>query len=489
MLASLRGISKSFGSVRALSAASLELAAAEVHILAGENGAGKTSLMNVLAGVYRPDAGEIEVDGALVDIASPRDALSHGIAMVHQHFQLVPTLSALDNILLGSGAPGVFLRRERRRREVAELAAGYGLELDLDEPVGRLPIGLQQKVEVLRALDRRVKILILDEPTTHLTPQEVDSLFPVVRRLAEQGTCVVMITHKVGEMLAIGDRFTVMRQGGVVGDFDRADASRDRIVRLLMGDQLERPPGPERPAAGRDTPLLELEAEGLSLQVGPGELLGVAGVAGNGQRELAEMIMALSDRPARVRIAGREIRPTVAARIQAGIAYVPEDRLREGVLPRLPLAESFYLGLHQVARGWRLDHDLMGRLTATAIADYRVAAGGGTAAAATLSGGNMQKLLVARAVELAETRPQALLLAMNPVRGLDVATTALVHAKLLQLRAAGRAVLLISEDLDELVALADRIAVLYRGRIAATFERSAFDTYRIGAAMTGAGLE
>ncbi len=493
MFVSLRGISKTFGGVRALDDATLELADAEVHVLAGENGAGKTSLMNVLAGVYRPDAGEVLVEGEPVAIDSPRAAAALGIGMVHQHFQLVPTLSALDNILLGSGG-GWLLRRRRRRAQVEALARQYGLDFDLERPVGRLPVGLQQKVEILRALDRRARMLILDEPTTHLTPQEVDALFPVIRRLAGAGTTVVLITHKLEEMLTAGDRITVMRRGRVEGTLRRSEATRERIVQLLMGEPSPAKP-PPLPPMQPGAPVLQLEAlstrgDGLAvrdftLTVRSGEIVGLAGVAGNGQRELAEAIMALRPAQGRVLVIGRSVPASVSARIRSGIAYVPEDRLREGILPTSPLADSYYLALHQLERGWQLDETAVRRRTDAAIAEYRIAAGGGTAAAATLSGGNIQKLLVARAVELARARSRSLLLAMNPVRGLDLATTGLVHDRLAELRAEGHGVLLVSEDLDELMELCDRIAVIHRGRLAAVFERPEFDAYRIGAAMTG----
>jgi ABC-type uncharacterized transport system ATPase subunit len=491
---------KRFGPVFALRGVDLELRAGEVHVLAGENGAGKTSLMNVLAGVYHPDAGVVEVEGAPVTIRSPADAIRLGVAMVHQHSQLVPTMSPLDNLAL-TGGPGP---RGRRRRRLAELARRHGFELDLDRPVGQLPVGVRQKVEILAALERRAKVLILDEPTTHLVPQEIDALFPVLRELAAGGAAVVLITHKVAEMLAVADRVSVMRRGHLVATQPREEASERHLVELLMGTPsaaLPRRPAEGAPSArspleeGGEAPVLELRDVAprgagprppVSLRVGGGELVGVAGVAGNGQRELAEAIMGLRPAAGLVRVGGRTVPADVAQRIRAGLCYVPEDRLGEGVLPEAPLSETVYLGPHLVQGGWRLQRERLRALAARALAEYQVAAEGPEAVTGALSGGSIQKLLVARAVALAEARPVAVLVAVNPTSGLDVATTALVHRRLLDLRDAGRGVLLISEDLDELLALADRILVLYRGAVTGEFGRADFDRYRIGAAMAGA---
>lgn len=497
-LVRMRGVSKAFGAVQALRAVDLDIRPGEVQVLAGENGAGKTSLMNVLCGIYQADAGTIEIGGRPVRIASPRAGVTLGIGMVHQHFQLVGPLSALDNILLGNEGPGLRLSRASRRHALSAVAGRYGLSLDLERPVADLPVGVQQKVEILRALDRQVRVLILDEPTTHLTPQEVDALFRVIRQLAAGGTSVVLITHKVGEMLAIGDRLSVMRRGSLVATLNRAEASRAQLVALLMGDRTPESVFAVSAMAADSENVLEVQdltthGRGLrlidcSLAVRAGELVGVAGVAGNGQRELAEAIMALRPADGIVRIAGRVSPARVRDRIRAGVAYIPEDRMGEGLLPRAPLTESVYLGLHQVLQGrrLRLRWGPVRALARTIIDQYRVSAASEWVPSAHLSGGNIQKLLVARAVLLAEAIDGAVLVAMNPTRGLDVATAAFVHSRLQQLRATGRGVLLISEDLDELMALCDRLLVLYQGRLAGEFRRGDYDAYRIGALMAGA---
>lgn len=502
----MRAICKRFGDVQALAGVDFSLRRGEIHALVGENGAGKTTLMNVLAGLYQPDAGEIAVDGRQVRISSPRKALDLGIGMVHQHFELVAAFTALENIILGNEGGGPWLRQGRQRELVEGLMQRYGIGVDLDARVRHLPIGVQQKIEILKVLFRGVEVLILDEPTTHLTPQEVDGLFATIRQLVEGGLTVVLITHKLREILEIGDRITVMRRGRVVGVLDRAEAGEGRLVELIMGrrdggDRSGAPAlSPRRPLG---EPALELERvsalgadrrlalQDCSFQVLAGEVLGVAGVAGNGQRQLAEAIVGLRPLSAgRLRVGGRDLsRASVRDRLLAGVAYVPEDRLREGILPHLSLAETFALGPHQslFGRHWMLDERRVRSLAREAMKEYGIAAPSEQLPTARLSGGNIQKLLVARAMLLANRVGAGVLVAMNPTRGLDVGTTEFVHRRLLELRDRGGAVLLVSEDLEELMRLSDSIAVLYRGRIIGRFERGEFDAYRIGALMAGAG--
>ena len=499
----MRGISKRFDRVQALVGVDFSLRRREVHALVGENGAGKTTLMNVLAGLCQPDAGKIVMDGRPVRISSPRRALELGIGMVHQHFELVPAFTALENIILGNEGRGLWLRQGQQRKLAEGLMQRYGIGVELDAPVRHLSIGVQQKVEILKVLFRGVELLILDEPTTHLTPQEVDGLFATIRRLVQGGLTVVLITHKLREILGIGDRITVMRRGRVVGTLDRAEADEDRLVELIIGRRggVERNAAPPPPSRPPGEPILELDRasalggdrrpafQDCSFQVRAGEMLGVAGVAGNGQRELAEAIVGLRPLSAgRLRLRGRDIsRSSARDRLLAGVAYVPEDRLREGILPHLSLAETFALGLHEsiLGRRWMLDERRMRSLAREAIKEYAIAVPNEQMPTAKLSGGNIQKVLVARAMLLASRRSSGVLVAMNPTRGLDIGTTEFVHRRLLELRDRGGGVLLVSEDLDELMRFSDRILVLYRGRITASFERADFDAYRIGSMMAG----
>jgi simple sugar transport system ATP-binding protein len=536
-LLAMEGVVKRFGEVTALAGVDFRAERGEIHGLLGENGAGKTTLMNVLSGLYRPDAGRILLDGQPAAIREPRDAVACGIAMVHQHVELVGHFTALENIVLGREGGGWRLRRSALRGQVEALAARYGLAVPLDVPVARLGVGVQQKVEILKALYRGVAILILDEPTTLLTPQEVETLFATLRALTRGGLLVIFITHKIREALAVTDRLTVMRRGRVIATLPTAAADEGRLVELMIGERLPRaadatvaaalglageepaserhptaaPGAPPMPAAGpaapptapRDAsvPRLVLEGltvtdernrplvEGVSLTVHPGEILGVAGVAGNGQRELVEAIVGLrSVRRGRILLDSRPIQALpVRERLARGIAYIPEDRLADGILPTLSVTDSLLLGLHHLLfRGIRLDAHRARALAEEVIAEYRIVCPDPAVRTATLSGGNIQRVVAGRAFRLAALTGHRLLVAMNPARGLDVPATRLIHERLREVRARGGAVLLCSEDLDELMTLADRIAVLRAGRLAGLVPRAAYDPYAIGAAMVGA---
>lgn len=492
------GIAKRFGEVVALAGVDFRLRAGEIHGLLGENGAGKTTLMNVLSGLYRADSGQIRLDGRPVTVTAPRDAVAAGVGMVHQHSELVGHFTALENIILGREGGGAIIRRARRGAEVASLAQRFGLRVDLDAKVRSLPVGVQQKVEILKALYGGARILILDEPTTLLTPQEVDTLFTTLRELVAGGVTVVFITHKIREVLASCDRITVMRRGQVVATVERGAADAGRLVELMIGERLPEPAVEAPPEGGR--PVLELmgltaaDDRGLpavrdaTLTVTGGELVGVAGVSGNGQRELGDVIVGLR-RPGagRVRLDGVDITgETVARRLARGIAFIPEDRIGEGILPRLSVTDTFLLGLHRVVfPGWRFDRKVASGLASHAIGEFRILCRDAAAPTASLSGGNIQKVLAARALALGEQGPGRLLVAMNPTRGLDVAATRFIHERLRAYRRRGGAVLVFSEDLDELMGLCDRIAVMASGRIAGTFARGEFDAYRIGAVMSG----
>jgi simple sugar transport system ATP-binding protein len=497
----MRGVAKRFGATLALRGVDLALRRGEIHGLLGENGAGKTTLMNVLSGLYRADAGSIVLDGRPVEIRAPADALRHGIGMVHQHVELIPTFTALENILLGAEGTAWWLRLDRRRASVEAIARRFGLPVPLAAPVGALAAGVQQKVEILKALHRGVEVLILDEPTTMLTPQEVDGLFATIRSLADGGVTVVFITHKIREILANCDRVTVMRGGRIVATVDRASTSEAQLVEMMIGqrtlatDALAEGAGAPAGAtvlAVRDVSVVAVGrarlVDACSLAVRAGEMVGVAGVAGNGQRELAEAIVGVLPATGSVAIAGRDVTDAnVHDRIAAGLVYIPEDRIHDGVLPGLSVAENLVLGLHPYAFAGRhvFDHRLARELAERAIADYGIQARDAAARAVELSGGNIQKILVARAMALAGLTRAVALVATNPTRGLDVRATAFVRGRLLAFARAGGGVLLISEDLDELLQLCDRIVVMYRGAVMADVPRAAFDAYRIGALMAG----
>jgi simple sugar transport system ATP-binding protein len=437
-----------------------------------------------------------------VEIRAPADALAHGIGMVHQHVELIPTFTALENILLGAEGSAWWLRLDRGRTGVEAIGRRFGLPVPLDTPVGALAAGVQQKVEILKALHRGVDVLILDEPTTMLTPQEVDGLFATLRSLAGGGVMVVFITHKIREILANCDRVTVMRGGVVVGTVEGAATSEAQLVEMMI-PQRRPSPGATASRGGATAGGVVLALRGVSvasvgrvralgdcnLEVRAGEVVGVAGVAGNGQRELAEAIVGLVPAGGALAVGGRDVsRASVGERIAAGLVYVPEDRLHDGVLPGLSVAENLVLGPHAYAfvghRGF--ERRIARELAERAIADFDIQTRGTEARAAELSGGNIQKILVARALALAALTRAVALVAMNPTRGLDVRATALVRARLLEFARGGGGVLLISEDLDELIQLTDRIVVVYRGEIMADLPRAEFDVYRLGALMAGA---
>jgi ABC-type uncharacterized transport system ATPase subunit len=501
----MRGIAKRFGDTEAVRGVDFVAARGEIHGLLGENGAGKTTLMNILSGLYRADRGEILIDGVSGEIRSPADALRYRIGMVHQHVELIDTFTALENVVLGREGSRVRLRMDRQRDAVVAVARRFGLVVDLDTEVRRLAIGVQQKVEILRALYRGVDVLILDEPTTMLTPQEVDVLFATIRTLAAEGLAVIFITHKIREVLANCDRFTVMRAGAVVGTLDRASADEPRLVTLMIGERVARvtpgasaeevsgPPALEVRGLCVATPrgLRVVDECGFTLRAG--EVLGLAGVAGNGQRELAEALVGV--RPAArgtIAVGGRDVTgASVRDRLAAGLAYIPEDRIEDGLLPGLTLAENLMLGLHHWAfpRRGRFDWRIARQLTREAVQEYGVQVRSADARTATLSGGTIQKILVARAMALTRLTRGAALVAMSPTRGLDVRATELVRGRLLQFARSGGAVLVISEDLDELLQICDRMLVMFRGALVADVDRRDFDPYRIGAVMAGVPAE
>jgi len=509
---SMRGVAKNFGLQTALQGVDFELARGEVHGLVGGNGAGKTTLMNILYGMYRMDHGELKIDGRPATIRSPAEALRLGIGMVHQHFLQVPGLSVLENIVLGTTVSRpLTMDLTVEARTISRLADQFGLALDLNEPIEGLPVGVRQKVEILKALYRDVRILILDEPTTNLTPQEADQLFSTLRQLVSRGLSIVFITHKLKEARRACDRITVLNEGRQVVTLP-GTTDQETIVRAMVGDRLD--PGKSVLFTGsrgdetdRVSPkevVLALDrvfvtGEGpidrlvdISFEVRSGEIVGVAGVARNGQGELADAIVGLeTPRSGTVLFNGHNAGHnagllTIAQRFQNGLAYVPDDRIRDGFLPTADVISNLILGSQDRPPLSRAGFLCWRKITDTArglIDRFHITVADLSQPAGDLSGGNIQKLILARAF----ARQARLLVAHNPVRGLDLAAIEHVYQELLALKRMGSATLLLSENLDELMLLSDRILVLYGGRIAGTAARGAFDRYELGRLMSGAG--
>lgn len=468
---SMRGIWKRFGPVVANRGVDFDLRRGEIHALLGENGAGKSTLMRILYGLYRADAGTIAVDGRVVAIRSPRDAIALGIGMVTQHFALVPPLSVAENVILGYEG-GVRLDLKAAQRHVAAAAERFGLQVDPLAPVKDLSVGQRQRVEILKALYRRARVLILDEPTAVLVPQEVEQLFATLRRLQQEGLSVVFISHKLQEVMRITDRVTVMRAGEVVGTAATRDVTPADLARMMVGRStfgVVKPPPLARPRLA-----LQLEAvaandnkglpalKGLSLEVYAGEIVGVAGVAGNGQTELAQVLEGTRPCTAgRIRVYGRDITNAgPEAIMKAGVGRIPEDR-HESVVGEMTVAHNMALEhLDEFTRYGLLDRRRLRQHAEQLIVGYQIKARPDDRIR-TLSGGNMQKVILARVLE----RNPRVLVVSQPTRGLDVAATEYVRSKLVEQRQKGAAILLISEDLDEILELSDRIAVIYEGEI------------------------
>lgn len=494
----LRGVTKRFPGVLANDDVSIAVAPGEVLALLGENGAGKSTLMNVAYGLLTAEAGEMVVDGEVVAVRAPRDAIALRIGMVHQHFMLVEPLTVTENIVLGlepAGFGGV-IDRETARRRVVELSQRYGLKVDPDARVVDLSVGRQQRVEILKALYRDARILILDEPTAVLTPQEVEELFDIVRDLVDEGLAVVIITHKLDEVMSFSDRIVVMRNGRVVGETTPGACTEASLARMMVGRDVVL--SVERTPAHPGGPLLEvsdlevlddrkLEAlRGVTLTVRAGEIVGIAGVDGNGQRELVEAIMGLRrPRKGHVRLKGEDItHDNTRKTIASGVSHVPEDRHRRGLVLDFDLVENVVLGDHRqepFSHHGIIDRRALLSEAEARIADYDVRAPNPHVAAANLSGGNQQKLVLAR--ELG--RDPEVLIAAQPTRGLDVGAIEFVHRRILAERDSGKGVLLVSMELEEIMSLSDRILVMYEGRIVAEFEGGTVTEAELGIHMTG----
>jgi general nucleoside transport system ATP-binding protein len=492
------GITKRFPGVLANNNIDFRLQAGEIHALLGENGAGKTTLMNILYGLYRPDAGRVLINGAEIQLNSPAEAIAHCIGMVHQHFMLIPVFTVAENIILGNETVRFrfFLDRKSAIKRISALSKEYGLDVDPLAYVKDLPVGTQQRVEIVKALYRHADILILDEPTAVLTPQEADEMFIVMRALAKQGKSIIFITHKLKEVFAVADRITVLRDGQVVGTTTPKEATPASLATMMVGRAVEFlvDRGVSNPAgdvlAVQDLAVMSdrraQAVDGVSFSVRAGEVLGVAGVEGNGQTELAEALTGL--RPAhggRVTVDGKDMTNATPRRmIEAGVAHIPEDRQKYGLVLSYPVADNLSLCTYYQPP-FAKDHVLNDKAildnARQLIAEYDIRTPSALSPAGHLSGGNQQKAVVAREL----SRPIRLLVAAQPTRGLDVGSTEFIHKKIVEERSNGVAVLLVSAELDEIMSLSDRIAVMYKGKIIDILPAAEATREKLGLLMAG----
>ncbi|MBX3064508.1 MAG: ABC transporter ATP-binding protein [Anaerolineae bacterium] len=499
----MRGIVKQFPGVIAVNQVDFDVQAGEIHALLGENGAGKSTLMKMLYGLYQPDRGSIVIDDEPTSIRSPHDAIQRGIGMVHQHFMLVPSLTVTENVALGLkneqgrgwqlDLPGIAVR-------LRELSARYNLKVDPNVPIWQLAVGEQQRVEILRALYKGAALLILDEPTAVLTPQEVEELFRVLREMTSNGYSIIFISHKLHEVLDISQRITVLRDGRRVDTIPTSSASKALLAEMMVGRpvvlEYEKPAmeqQPERLVLRNINALSDRGDVGLkdvSLAVSGGEIVGVAGVSGNGQSELAQVIAGMrSVRSGAISVDGMDVTNKSTQQLhQSGVAYIPEERMIDGVVREFTVAENFVLHDHghsPYVKAGLLNLRAIGDACRSAIRQFEIKTPSTDTPIKNLSGGNIQKLILAR--ELA--RSPRLLIAAQPTRGVDIGATEYIHHRLLEERAKGTAILLISEDLDEILALSDRIVVMYEGRIVGVVEREKVSIQQLGAMMAGAVLD
>jgi len=503
------GITKHFPGVLANDHVSFTLEKGEIHALLGENGAGKSTLMNILYGLYQPDEGEIMIDSQPRRIDTPHDAISLGIGMVHQHFMLVPPLTVTENIMLGQesiqassrvlGKLAVLNRRSVTER-IYELSQQYGLEVDPEAVVQDLPVGSQQRVEIIKALYRAADILILDEPTAVLTPQEADELFIIMRNLVKQGKSIIFITHKLREVFAVADRISVMRAGQVVGTVKPSEATQEMLAEMMVGrkvilqiDKIDAHPG-EVVLSIDGLQVMDdrrhMAVDGVSLVVRAGEILGVAGVQGNGQTELVEALTGLRHPlEGRVTILGHDTtRATPRQIIEVGIAHVPEDRQKHGLVLSFSVRDNLVLCTYYqspFAQGVELNFPVIENFAEELVHTFDIRTPSLETNVGSLSGGNQQKVIVAR--ELA--RQVKLLVANQPTRGLDVGSIEFIHRRIVDARDKGAAVLLVSAELDEIMSLSDRIAVMYKGRILDTLEAKSAAREQLGLLMAGVKKE
>jgi simple sugar transport system ATP-binding protein len=498
----LRGITKAFGALVANDSIDLAVADGEIHAILGENGAGKSTLMNIVYGLLQPDSGTISVDGAQITIHSPLDALAAGIGMVHQHFMLIPVFTVAENIVLGHEKTkrGGILDLETAKAEIRRVSAEYNFDVDPDALVENLPVGIQQRVEIIRALIYDAKVLILDEPTAVLTPQETDELLKNMKRLRDSGRAIVFITHKLREVKAVADKITIIRRGKVVGTAS-PEASQTELASLMVGRPVDLTV--DKPPYSPGSVVLDIKnfstydatgraiVESVNLQVHAGEVVAIAGVQGNGQSELAESIIGLSAHTSgSINLEGHEVLgKSVAENLHSGIAYVPESREKDGLISSFSIAENLILDIHDrapFAKAGAYFPSEVAKNADSRVTEFDIRAQSAQDPASSLSGGNKQKVVLAREL----SRPVKLVVVCQPTRGLDVGSIEFVHERLIQERTANRAVLLFSTELDEVFALADRIAIMYQGKIIAvvpsTESRENVGLYMAGITPEGA---
>jgi len=500
-LLEIEGVTKRFGSVVANDSISLSVSAGEVVALLGENGAGKSTLVKTVFGLVRPDSGTIRIKGEEIAYGDTAGAIAHGVGMVHQHFQLVPVMSVMENLILGDEPTSLgFMKMKRARQEVIRISEKYGLEVDPDAIIEDLPVGMAQRVEILKALRKDVSLLILDEPTAVLTPQETDELLQVLRNLAKSGVGILFITHKLREVLAVADRIVVLRNGKLAGTTTPKASSESDLAQMMVGREVvlrvektkAKPAGPSLTISDlkvRDDRNLE-SVKGISLEVRAGEILGVAGVEGNGQREFVEAICGMRSRESGTVAIKGQVLPNLdpkAAHI-AGVSHIPEDREKHGLVSSYSISDNLILNrFDQVpfAKGWLRNHDAIAENGEKIVEKFDIRTPSANLPAGSLSGGNKQKVVVAR--ELSQNLD--VVVASQPTRGVDVGSIEFIHNQLISARDNGAAVLLVSAELDEILSLSDRIAVIYGGKIVSTFEAGKADRNEIGRLMAGLSLK
>ncbi|MEY4310375.1 MAG: hypothetical protein RLZ71_301 [Actinomycetota bacterium] len=494
----LRGITKRFGTLIANDNINITVEAGEIRSLLGENGAGKSTLMNVLYGLYTADSGEILLDGKVQKFKGPGDAMAAGIGMVHQHFMLIPVFTVAENVVLGNEPTNKIgaLDLETARKRVREISDRFGFNVDPDALVEDLPVGVQQRVEIIKALSRDAKVLVLDEPTAVLTPQETDELMNIMRALAKAGTSIIFITHKLREVQAVADKITVIRLGKVVGEASPKDSA-EKLATLMVGREVDLKVAKSKAKLGKA--ILEVDSisvlddrdqiavNGVSFEVHSGEILAIAGVQGNGQTELAEALLGLRspiNGKGSIKLLGKNLAgQSVRDHLEHGMGYIPEDRKKDGLVTEFTIAENFMLnGSYDApyAKGLNIDLATRDRKAVELIKQFDVRTQSAETLAGNLSGGNQQKVVVAREL----SRDVQLLIAAQPTRGVDVGSIEFIHEQIMAERNAGKAVVLISTELDEVLALADRIAVMYRGKIVGVVDAST-SREKLGKMMAG----